>query len=129
MRRYGLGVIMTYIFTGARLLLGLLMLIGGVNGFYQFMEVPDFHPFMKILVESGYLYVVKALEVLVAFMLLSNKKVPLALVLITPVVVNIALFHLFLDPRNPVGGVLAVVLTSILLWQHREQFTSIVQAD
>ncbi|MGH1366442.1 MAG: membrane spanning transport protein [Calditrichia bacterium] len=120
---------MNYVFTGARLLLGLLMLIGGVNGFYQFMEVPDLHPFMKILVESDYLYVVKALEVAAAFMLLSNKKIPLALVLITPVVVNIALFHLFLDPRNPVGGILAVVFTGILLWQHRERFMPIVRAE
>ena len=120
---------MKHVFTAARILLGLLMLIGGVNGFYQFMEVPDFHPFMKILVESGYLYVVKALEVIAAIMLLTNKKIPVALLLITPVVVNIGLFHLFIDPRNPIGGILAVVFTAILLWQHRQKLLSIISAD
>lgn len=120
---------MKHVFTAARVLLGLLMLIGGVNGFYQFMEVPEFHPFMKILVESGYLYVVKALEVIAAILLLTNKKIPFALLLLTPVVVNIALFHLLLDPRNPAGGIMAVIFTSILLWQHRQKLLAIIAAD
>jgi hypothetical protein len=46
----------------ARLLLGLVFVIFGLNGFLKFIPVPPFHPFVPILVSSGYIYFIKAIE-------------------------------------------------------------------
>ena len=49
-----------------RILLGLVFVAFGLNGFFrmELIPVPDFHPFMQILVSSGYIYVVKMVNYL-----------------------------------------------------------------
>lgn len=111
----------------ARLVLGVLLLAGGINGFFTFIPVPEFHPFMALLVDSGYLYVVKALEIIAALLLLSNRYVPLALTVLAPIAVNIGLFHLLFDPRGWSMGALVVVLAAFLLWVHRASFQSLMK--
>ncbi len=56
-----------------RLLLGLIFLVFGLNGFYTFIPVPKFHPFMEILVSSGFIYFEKAIEVMGGVLLLTNR--------------------------------------------------------
>ena len=68
---------------------------------------------MFALYGSGYLTVVKVLEVAGGLLLLSGRFENLALALIGPVVVNIALYHVFLVkdgyPMAIVLGVLSLV--------------------
>lgn len=85
---------------------GLIFLILGAAGFHTaapFINldrfIPELHPFMQILSDSGYFFVVKTVEAIAGFMILTKIRVPLALTLITPVIVNIVLYHLFLDQR------------------------------
>ncbi|MEM8534332.1 MAG: hypothetical protein AAGF95_26025 [Chloroflexota bacterium] len=117
---------MTHLVTGARIALGIIFLVFGLNGFVTFIPVPEFHPFMEILVSSGYMYVVKAIEVIGGIMLLTNRYVPLGLVLLVPVIVNIALFSLFLDPSGWPMMIILVILSSFLLWTYRTYFTGIL---
>ena len=84
----------------ARIFLGLCFLIFGINGFWTFIPVPEFHPFMTIMVSTGYIYVVKAVEVAAGLMFLSNRMVAMAAVLSTAIVVNIATYHAMVDQRN-----------------------------
>ncbi|MGH7884099.1 MAG: hypothetical protein ACRENO_00230 [Thermodesulfobacteriota bacterium] len=86
---------------------GLIFLILGTSGFHKFLPfinldrfIPELHPFMQILTDSGYFYVVKAIEVTAGTLIVFNRYIPLALTLITPVIVNIILYHIFIDPRN-----------------------------
>lgn len=116
---------MTRLVSVARIALGIIFLVFGLNGFVTFIPVPEFHPFMEILVSSGYMYVIKAIEVIGGIMLLTNRYVPLGLVLLTPITVNIALFSLFLDPRGWPMMIILVVLSSFLLWSYRTYFTGI----
>ena len=116
---------MTHLVTAARIALGIIFLVFGLNGFVTFIPVPEFHPFMEILVSSGYMYVVKAIEVIGGIMLLTNRYVLLGLVLLVPVIVNIALFSLFLDPSGWPMMIILVILSSFLLWTYRTYFTSI----
>lgn len=99
----------------ARILLGLIFLVFGLNGFLHFIPMPP-HPglagqFMGALYLSHFLVVVMALQVLGGLLLLSGRFTALALLLLAPVIVNIFLFHAFLQPS---GLPLAVVV--VLLW-------------
>ncbi|MCW9706393.1 hypothetical protein [Fodinibius salsisoli] len=111
--------------TSSRILLGLIFLIFGLNGFYTFIPVPEFHPFMEILVSSGYIYIIKTFEVVAGLLLLSNRFMPLALALLSPIVVNIIAYHIFLDSRNWFIAPLLLLLTGILVFHYWHYFRSI----
>ena len=114
----------------ARLLLGVIFTVFGLNGFFNFLPVPemagDGGKFMGIMIGSGYLYVVKLLEVVGGVLLLANRKTPVALTLLTPVAVNIFLFHAFLENTGLPIGILVLVLSVFLVYQRREKFQGIL---
>lgn len=99
----------------ARILLGVIFLIFGLNGFFHFLHMPmptgTAGEFMTALVISHYVIVVYLLELIPAVLILVNRYVPLALILVAPVVVNIFFYHLFMAPA---GLPLAIVV--IVLW-------------
>src|SRR5690242_11469505 len=85
--------------TIVRVLLGLMFLIFGLNGFLNFIPTPkdmppDILSIMGALMKAGYMTVVSGAEVLSAIMLLTNRFVPLALTLLAPIVVGILTFHI-----------------------------------
>src|SRR3989442_15347082 len=100
----------------ARLLLGLMFFVLGLNGFLNFLNMGPMPSglagqFIVALALSHYFWVVAGLQVAGGALLLVNRFVPLALVLLGPVIVNILLYHLFL---NHSGAGLAAVVT--ILW-------------
>lgn len=109
-----------------RLLLGLTFAVFGLNGFVLFIVPPEHSPaggrFIDLLVSSGYLYVEKFLEVVAGALLLANRFVILALVILGPLVVNILLFHLFLERHTLAAGVVPFVMWAWLVWVHRRHF-------
>src|SRR3954469_20733359 len=85
----------------ARVLLALLFLVFGLNGFLNFMPMPkdippDIITVSMALMKAGYMNVVSAVEILVAVLLLINRFVPLALTLLAPILVGILTFHIAL---------------------------------
>ncbi len=117
---------MRYLITSARLLLGIIFVIFGLNGFVTFIPVPELHPFMKMMVDSGFIYVVKALEVVGGLLLLTNFRVPVALLMLGPVVVNILLYHAFFDSRNWPVSVLNLILYLIVLAKYWPLFQTLL---
>lgn len=108
-----------------RILLGLIFLIFGLNGFYTFIPVPEFHPFMAIMVSSGFIYFEKAIEVLGGILLLTNRFMLAALLLLGPIVINILLFHILIDQRNWPIAIINLVLYALLVgnnWQYFKVF-------
>jgi hypothetical protein len=101
--------------TIARILLGLLFLVFGLNGFLHFIPMPPptglAGQYMGALFISHYLVVVFAVQVIGGAFLLANRFVPLALILLGPVLVNILLFHSFMAPQG-----LPLALFATLLW-------------
>src|ERR1700738_1694439 len=97
----------------ARLLLGLTFVVFGLNGFLNFLNMGPLPSgfagqFIIALAATHYLHVVAGLQVVGGVLLLVNRFVPLALVLLGPVIVNILLYHGLL---NPSGVALAIVVT------------------
>ena len=117
--------------TAARILLGIVLLVFGLNGFLQFLPAPELPEaamsFFGALMATGYLLpLVKAIEVIVGVMLLANRFTPLALVLLAPISVNIVAFHLFLAPAGIGPAALVAVLNLYLLIANRDVFKSIL---
>jgi hypothetical protein len=109
----------------SRIVLGLIFVTFGLNGFYTVIPVPAFHPFMAILVASGYIYVIKTLEVTAGLLLLWNRFVPLALILLGPDIANILVYHALLDQRHWPIAVVNLVLFLVLVWDYRQYFASV----
>jgi putative oxidoreductase len=114
----------------ARLLLGLIFVVFGLNAFLQFMPMGPMPTglagqFIGALFQSHYLWVVAVLQIVGGALLLVNRYVALGLVLLGPVIVNILLYHLLL---NPVGIGMAVLVTAlwfIVFYWHRAAFSGI----
>ena len=105
-----------------RLALGLVFLVFGVNGFLDLFPMPipggEAGVFLAALGSTGYFFpLLKVVEIAAGAMLLSNRAVPLALLLLAPVVVNIFAFHVFMDHS---GLAFASVLLAAELYMLRE---------
>ncbi len=120
---------MKHIPTIARLLLGLIFLTFSLNFWLHFIPIPSpaegtpAANFMFAIYGSGYLTVVKVLELTGSLLLLSGRFVNLGLTLVGPVVVNIALYHFLLVKGGYEMPVVLGVL-SLLALAGRKDFTS-----
>ena len=116
----------------ARVLLGLVFVVFGSNIFLHFIPMPPLPAtlagdFSKALMESHYIYVVGLLQVIGGLLLLIGRYVPLGLTLLGPVIVNILLFHIFLDPSGLPMAIIVAVLALFLLWRYRVSFAGLVK--
>ena len=98
----------------ARLLLGLIFVVFGLNGFLHFIKAPMptgiAGQFVGAIFASGYWAVIFGVQVICGVLFLANRFVPLALVLIGPVIVNILAIHgLMGAPGLPLAIVVAVL--------------------
>lgn len=119
----------------ARILLGLLFVVTGLNGFLNFLpqpKTPMSETAMALagaMLKSGYMFkLVFATQLAGGVLLLAGRYVPLALALLAPVIVNIVAFHLFLEPSGlPVAGVV-LLLELYLAWAYRGAFRPMLAA-
>src|SRR5205814_2737499 len=116
-----------------RVLLGLMFLVFGLNGFVNFIPAPKDMPqeIMNVigaLMKGGYMTVVSGAEVLVAVLLLTNRFVPLALALLAPIIVGILTFHIAIAPATIGPGIVVLVMELYLAWAYRGAFGPMVQA-
>lgn len=117
----------------ARVLLGLMFLLFGLNGFLNFIPVPKDIPenIMRVsgsLMEGGFFTVVSAVEVIVAVLFLINRFVPLALALLAPIIVGILTFHIKMQPATIVPGIIVAILELYLAWSYRSAFRPMLAA-
>jgi putative oxidoreductase len=119
---------MKYAVIVARVLLGFVFLFFGLNHFLKFYEMPqpnlskEAASLMSAFVPTGYLNVVKVLEVAGGLLLVAGIFVPLGLVLLTPVIVNIFLFDTLLM-QQPGLGLPLLALALFLIFAYRDYFT------
>jgi uncharacterized membrane protein YphA (DoxX/SURF4 family) len=106
--------------TVARILMGLIFFVFGLNGFLHFIPQPNMPEgagaFFGALLQTHYMLpLLFGTQTLVGALLLVNRFVPLALVLIAPVIVNIVAFHLFVAP----SGLAIALVVLVLAWSYR----------
>jgi len=115
----------------ARVLLGVLFVVFGLNGFLHFIPLP-LPPglagqYMMALAVSHYISVVYLLQLIPAILLLVNRFVPLALTLLGPVIVNIFLFHAFMQPSGLPLALIVMVLWVLAAIGVRSAFAGLLQ--
>lgn len=121
-----------YVTATVRILLGLMFLLFGLNGFLNFIPAPKDMPqeimgVMGGLVKAGYMTVVSGAELIVAVMLLTNRFVPLALALLAPIIVGIITFHVAMQPATIGPGIVVLLMELYLAWAYRSAFRPMLQ--
>ena len=127
---------MKFAVIGARVLLGLIFVVFGLHGFFQFSFIPAPEmneaagSFMGVLVGTGYfMIVVKLVELVSGLMILTGRFLPLGLILLAPVSVSILLFHTFLDQAGLGMAIFLVAMQLFLAWSYRDSFSGVLQAN
>lgn len=118
-----------YLPHAARILMGLMFFVFGLNGFLHFMPPPKTPlpeaavTFFGALMKTGYMLpLIFGTQTLVGVLLLLNRFVPLALALVAPVIVNIVAFHACLAPSGTAMAAAVTVLELFLAWAYRKAF-------
>jgi putative oxidoreductase len=113
----------------ARILLGLLFLVFGLNGFLNFIHGPMptgvAGQYLAVMGGTLYIHFVFVVQIVGGLLLLSGQFVPLALVLLGPVIINILLFHVSMQPSGLPPGLFAAVLWFIVFSGVRRAFAGI----
>jgi hypothetical protein len=84
--------------------------------------------YVGALFVSHYLAAVFALELVAGVLLLANRFVRAALVILAPILVNIVLFHACMAPAGFAPAVIAVALWSVLFYRERAVFSPLLVA-
>jgi uncharacterized membrane protein YphA (DoxX/SURF4 family) len=111
----------------ARILLGLIFFVFGLNFFLHFIpQPPPSGPsgaFAGAMFATGYLFVlIKVVEVVSGTLLLAGRFVPLALAVLAPIVIKIVFFHAFLAPAGIALAMVVLALELFLAWSYRSVY-------
>jgi uncharacterized membrane protein YphA (DoxX/SURF4 family) len=120
-----------------RTLMGLLLVVSSVVYFLMVMGMvpqPDIPPgamktFNEGLAASGYFFtLLKITELVCGLLLLTGRFVPLAMVIISPVIVNIVLTHAFLAPEGILPGLFLAFANIFLAYYHWDAFRPLLRS-
>jgi putative oxidoreductase len=118
--------------TVARVLLGLIFVTFGLNGFLNFIHMPPptglAGQFLGVLFVSHYLVPIFALQLVGGALLLANRFVPLALALLAPVIVNILIFHCLMAPEGLPLASITTLLWAVVFIRKRSAFAGLFVA-
>jgi hypothetical protein len=119
----------------ARLLMGLAFTIFGLNAFLNFIPPPPTPmpagaaAFAEALMKTGYMmHLIGATQLIVGLLLLVNRFVPLALVLIAPFLVNSLAFHLYLERSGLPMVAVFCAFELYLAWAYRKAYGPVLAA-
>jgi hypothetical protein len=110
-----------------RTLMGLLFLFASLAYFFNLVTPPPMEgankAFNEGLAASGYFFtLLKVTELVCAILLLTGQFVPLALVILSPIVVNVFMVHLFLDRSGLPVAIVLVLMHVFLAYCYRNAF-------
>ena len=122
---------MKYAILIARVLLGIVFVVFASNAFLHFIPTPPLQgqagAFIGALIASGYIYAVAMIQIVGGLLLLIGRFVPLSLALLGPVIVNIMLYHICLDPSGFPVAIFVSLLALFLLWVYRDRFAVLLK--
>jgi putative oxidoreductase len=116
----------------ARLLLGVMFGVFGLNGFVPFLPAPSSIPpeamtFFGAMVSSHFSYFVFGAQMIAGFLLLFNRYVPLAIVTLAAILANIWAYHITMWPAGifPMP-IVATILWFVVAWSIRPSFAPLL---
>ena len=114
-----------------RTLVGLLFIFGAVAFFFSLVTPPPMEGAIKTfnegLAASGYFFtLLKVTELVCGILLVSGRFVPLALVILSPIVINILMVHIFLDRTGLPVAIFLVAAFIFLGYYYRKAFAPLL---
>ncbi len=115
-----------------RTLVGALFVFGAVTFLFGLITPPPMpdgplKTFSEGLAASGYFYtLLKVTELVCGILLLTGRFVPLALVILAPIVINILMVHLFLDRSTLPLALFLVAAMIFLAYNYRKAFAPLL---
>lgn len=120
------------VFMVLRILLGLFVLVFGLNKFFHFipMEAPsgDVATYFGALASSKTLILVAVVEILAGIALIFDKFGALMALILMSVSVCAVLFHATLDPANIAGALVLIVLNIAILFGYKDKYAGLLAA-
>lgn len=116
-----------------RVLMGLLFLFSSAAFFFNLVPTPELTGSLKTfndgVTASGYLMqLIKGTELVCAIAFIVGRFVPLAVVVIFPVIVNIVLVHAFLAPEGLPVAIFLLLANLFLAYYYRDRYKTLVAA-
>ena len=116
-----------------RSLMGLLFLFASITYLFKLITPPPLTGAIKVfndgLDASVYLMpTVKIIELLCGLAFVSGRFIPLATILISPIIVNIVLVHAFMAPEGLPVALFLVFANSFLAYIHRDTYKPLLKA-
>jgi hypothetical protein len=109
--------------------LAFLFFLGGLSFFLPLLPVPAMYgnslTFFNLLGTTGYMAVVKILEIMGGALIILPTKRALATVILAPISVNIFLFEIFMI-GTPGIGIVLIALIGILIYQEKQKFMALL---
>ncbi|MGB0367161.1 MAG: hypothetical protein ACPGC8_05965 [Flavobacteriaceae bacterium] len=114
----------------SRILLGLILLIQGANGFLNFLPYPELNPeagaFMGAIASTKIIFpLLGIIEVVFGILLMAKKAVPLTLIVVFPILVNAMIFHVSLDPQNMLFAAICFILNLFLIYHYWDNYKAL----
>lgn len=103
-----------------QIILGLVLIFFGLNGFFQFAPAPQFSEaavnLFTALLNAGYFIPIVSIVFLITGLLfIWNRYVALGAIVLLPITINIVLFHIFLDIGTILFGLIVFILNIYLI--------------
>ncbi|MGA8475196.1 MAG: hypothetical protein WB681_09020 [Candidatus Cybelea sp.] len=114
----------------ARIALGLVFTLAGVSIFFLIANPPPMPPglagsFTTVFFQSRWVVFVDLAELATGVLLLANRFVPFALVMLAAILSNILVFHVTMQPQTIFLPLLLTALWFVLAYQHRSNLTQL----
>jgi len=120
--------------TVARILLGLIFVLSGISGFaFLFISAPPPLPglagtFQQVYFATHWVQFVDGVQLIAGVLLLLNRFVPLALVLLAAIIANIYVFHITMAQGGIIAPIILSALWVLVALRFRENFAPLLQA-
>ncbi|MCR2821755.1 hypothetical protein [Lederbergia panacisoli] len=119
-----------FIFRVSEIVLGLVFLCAGLNGYFVLFGFNPIFPTSPKAMEflgTGYLLVLeKTPEIICGILLLIRRFIPLALTILAPIIINILAFHIFVDHALLPLALLLILIEVMLIWKYRKNFMGLL---
>jgi uncharacterized membrane protein YphA (DoxX/SURF4 family) len=115
----------------ARILLGLIFTVFGLNGFFHFMPMllppGDAGTFFTIMFKYGWVTFLSVLYIIAGVLLLIGRYIGVALTILGPIIVVILLYHITMDPKGLPMALFVALLEVFLIYAHWHHFDAVVK--
>jgi putative oxidoreductase len=116
-----------------RTLMGLLFIFGAVVFLFNLFTPPPMEGPLKTfnegLAATGYFFTfLKITELICGILLVVGRFVPLALVILSPIILNILMVHLFLDRSGLPVAIFLVLANIFIAYYYRDRFEPLLRA-